>query len=102
MNLRTFEPLIGGRMQKVDEYQQDPKTLKKLLEVSPYFASAISDETLIEFIQYYSMSSILVEHFDKDVRARFKSNFLWQTPPWMQRVWMDYMLSKATEVVRYK
>jgi hypothetical protein len=91
---------VPNLQKKVDEFKKDSETLKDILKQSPYIASSLSNQTLTEFGTYNKIASTAVEKYE-EARKKMKTEYLWQTPPWSQRAWMDLILSKV-KVMSYK
>lgn len=90
---------IPSLKKKLTEYDDRPKELQDIIKNTPYIASALSDDTLIEFGLYKKVASGVVDKLN-EVRANFGITQQRQMPPWIQRSWMEHMLSQAP-VMRY-
>ncbi len=84
----------------LDLEAKDIATLESVIKQAPYIASSLSNETLIEFGTYKKMASGIVEKYD-EIRTKTDTEFLWQTPPWIQRTWLEFILSRVP-VMNYR
>ncbi len=90
---------IPSLKKKLTEYDGRDKELQDIIKNTPYIASALSDDTLIEFGLYKKVASGVVEKLD-EIREGYGVTQLRQMPPWIKRSWMEYILSQVP-VMRY-
>jgi len=90
---------IPSLKKKLTEYDDREKELQDIIKNTPYIASALSDDTLIEFGLYKKVASGVVKKLD-EIRESYGITQLRQMPPWIKRSWMEYILSQAP-VMRY-
>lgn len=84
-----------------DEANSHPdEALQTVLKGMPFFASDLKAETLLQFMVFNKMADKILEKFG-EVRSKLGLNYLWQTPPWVQRSYMEMILKKAP-VVKYE
>ncbi|MEZ4815229.1 MAG: hypothetical protein R3A80_08515 [Bdellovibrionota bacterium] len=91
---------VPSLKKKLSEYDNRQDELQDVIKNSPYIASELSNETLIEFGLYKKIASGVSEGLDT-VREKSGEEQLWQMPPWIQRSWIEFLFDTKVSVLRY-